>query len=166
MDRLKFLGENMDLWDSICDNIICPLGSVVGDTLETMGRGIDSVVSTVVIDGVCGGLDKVVDVVVENPKTSIAVVATAATGGVALLAAGPIAATVGGAGLLGTTSTGTVISTLSGAALTNASLAAIGGGSLAAGGAGIAGGTAVIAATGAATGAVVSGGAIAVTSET
>jgi len=100
-------------------------------------------------------IDSTADFVSENPIKTVAIVATTvATGGASLALAGPIAATAGGAGLLGATSTGTAISTLSGAALTNASLAALGGGSLAAGGTGMAGGSIVVAATGAGVGAV------------
>ncbi|CAD0260296.1 conserved membrane hypothetical protein [Pseudomonas veronii] len=116
--------------------------------------------------GVAGGLfGDAIDAICENPLTTIGVVAaTVATGGIAFVAAPAIATAVGGAGLLGAASTGTAISTLSGAALTNASLAALGGGAVAAGGGGIAAGTAVVAGTGALTGAAVSGGVAAATS--
>ena len=100
-------------------------------------------------------IEDVVDVVKDNPvKTTAVVATTVATGGLSLVAAPTIAATAGGAGLLGAASTGTAISSLSGAAATSASLAAFGGGAVAAGGAGVAGGTAVITAAGATTGAV------------
>ena len=106
-----------------------------------------------------------VDVVIENPgKTVAIVVATVATGGAAFAAAPVIAAAAGGAGLLGATSAGTAIASLSGAALTNASLAALGGGSIAAGGGGIAAGTSVIAGAGAFFGAGTSTGVVAATS--
>lgn len=103
-------------------------------------------------------LKKTVSYITNNPiKCTCIAVATVATGGAALTIAGPIAATIGGAGLLGTTATtGLSIGTLSGVALTNASLAAIGGGALTVGGGGIAAGTTIIGAVGAATGAVVS----------
>jgi hypothetical protein len=149
----------MGLWDSICDNIICPIGEAIGEGACAVGRSIDTVVNTVVIDGVCGTLDDVVDFVSENPgKAALVVGATVATGGLATVAAPAIAAAAGSAGLLGAASTGTAISTLSGAALTNASLAAIGGGAVAAGGGGVVAGTAIIGGTGAAAGAVVSAG--------
>lgn len=116
--------------------------------------------------GVAGGLlGDVVDAVSENPLKAIGVVAgTVAAGGAAFVAAPIIAGAAGAAGLLGAASTGTAISTLSGAALTNASLAALGGGAVAAGGGGMAVGTAVVAGTGALTGATVSGGVAAATS--
>lgn len=102
----------------------------------------------------------VVDTVKENPGTAVLVcVGTIATGGAAAVFAGPIAATIGSAGLLGATASGTAISTLSGVALTNASLAALGGGAIAAGGGGMAAGVTVVATTGAACGAAVSVGA-------
>lgn len=76
------------------------------------------------------------------------------TGGIGLVCAPVIAATAGGAGLLGAcATTGTAISTLSGVALTNASLAALGTGAISAGGFGIAGGTAVVATAAGAAGA-------------
>ena len=52
------------------------------------------------------------------------------TGG---LAAGPIACSLGSAGLLGLAGTGTAVGSLSGAALTSASLAAVGTGTVASG---------------------------------
>lgn len=144
----------MGIFDAICDYILEPVGDLIVVAVEGTGRCIDSAVNTVVIDGICGGLDTAIEVIAENPgKAVAAVVAIVGTGGLALAYAPVIAATLGGTGLLGAASTGTAISTLSGAALTNASLAALGGGSLAAGGAGIAGGTMVVAATGATTGA-------------
>lgn len=147
----------MSLWNSVCDNVICPIGSVIDRGVCAAGRGIDAVVTTVVIDGLCGGIDNAVDFVKENPgKTALIIGATVATGGLAATAAPAIAATVGSTGLLGAASTGTAISSLSGAALTNASLAAIGGGAIAANGGGMVVGTAVIAGTGAATGGAVS----------
>jgi hypothetical protein len=149
----------MSLWDSICDNVICPIGRAIDDGVCAVGRGIDTVVTTVVIDGVCGGIDNAVDFVKENPGKSAAIAAaTVVTGGLASVAAPAIAAGLGSAGVLGAASTGTAISTLSGAALTNASLAAVGGGALAAGGGGMAAGTAVIAGTGAVAGGAVSAG--------
>ncbi|AJQ92318.1 hypothetical protein [Gynuella sunshinyii] len=112
-----------------------------------------------------GVLFNIVDFVIENPgKTLVAVGATVATGGFAMVAAPVIAATAGGVGLLGAASTGTAISSLSGVALTNASLAAIGGGALATGGGGMAAGTAVITGVGSAVGAVASATAITATS--
>lgn len=152
----------MGLWDMFCDEVLCPLGSVISDAVEGTGSVIDKAVNVVVIDGVCGGIDKVVETVTEHPvETAIVAAAAVATGGVALAAAGPIAASAGAAGLLGSASTGTAISSLGGAALTNASLAALGGGAISAGGAGMAGGTTVIAAAGVITGGAVSGSAVA-----
>jgi hypothetical protein len=121
---------------------------------ETLGKVVDAGYS-------------LVDTVSENPLKSVAVVAVAVgTGGIALVYAPAIAATLGGAGLLGTTATGgTVIATLEGVALSNASLAALGGGALSVGGAGMAGGTAVVAGAGAAAGAGVSGTVAAVTNK-
>src|SRR5437867_176130 len=79
-------------------------------------------------------------------KITLVIGGAAVLGTVTFFAAPVIAASLGTAGLLGTTATtGTAISGLSGAALTNASLAALGGGALSAGGAGIAGGTVVVA---------------------
>ena len=101
-------------------------------------------------------ISSAIDVVVENPFKTIAVVGvTIGTGGLALAYAPAIAATIGGAGLLGTTAGGTVIAGLEGVALANASLAALGGEALATGGGGIALGTTVVASVGAATGTVV-----------
>ncbi len=103
-----------------------------------------------IVDATSDAIGSVVDIVAENPVKSIAIgVATVASGGAALAFAGPIAAAVGTAGLLGAASTGTAISTLSGAALANASLATLGGGALAVGGGGMAAGTTVVAAAGA-----------------
>lgn len=134
------------------------------DVVEGAGRAIDTAVNVVIIDGVCGTLDTVIDVVKENPgKVAAVMVATVATGGVAMAFAGPIAATLGSAGLLGTTSAGTAIASLSGAALSNASLAAIGGGALAAGGGGMAAGATAVAVSGAVTGVAVSSGVVALT---
>ena len=107
-----------------------------------------------------------IDFVKENPVKCVAIgVAGIATGGIAFAAAPAIAGTIGGLGLLGSASTGTAIGTLSGAALTNASLAAIGGGALATGGGGMAAGTAIVAATGTATGLGISSGIAAVIPE-
>lgn len=134
------------------------------DAVQGIGRAIDTTVNVVIIDGVCGALDAVIDTVKENPVKSVTAVAiTLASGGAALACAGPIAATLGGTGLLGAASTGASISGLTGAALTNASLAALGGGALSVGGGGMAAGTVVAGATGAATGAVVTAGVIAAT---
>lgn len=57
--------------------------------------------------GEVGGLiGTPINIIMENPgETALVVVATALTGGVALVAAGPIAAAAGGAGLLGATAT-------------------------------------------------------------
>lgn len=156
----------MGIFDALCEYVLEPVGNIIVDTVEGAGRCIDSVVTTVVIEGIGGGLDKVIDVVSENPGKTVAVVAaTVATGGVALAYAAPIAATLGSTGILGAAGTGAAIDTLSGIYLANASLAALGGGTLAAGGAGMAGGTMVVAAAGATTGAVVSGGIAAATSD-
>lgn len=115
-------------------------------------------------DTVCDKVGDGFDYVCENPvKCAAVLVAGVATGGAALTFAGPIAATAGAAGLLGSASTGTAISTLTGAALTNASLAALGGGAVAAGGGGIVAGTAVVAGAGAVTGAAAGVGAAKVT---
>ncbi|RLM52707.1 hypothetical protein DVK02_16120, partial [Halobellus sp. Atlit-31R] len=115
----------MGLWDSFCDNVLCPIGSAISSGVETAGRGIDAAVNTVVIDGVCGGLDKAIDLVKENPvETAVVVGATVATGGLALAAAGPIATAIGSTGVLGAASTGTAIASLHGAAATSASLVA------------------------------------------
>ncbi|MEY4592920.1 MAG: hypothetical protein RIR18_1815 [Pseudomonadota bacterium] len=155
----------MGLWDAICDNIICPVGEAIGEGVCSVGRGVDTVVSTVIIDGVCGGLDSAIDFVKENPGKSAAIVAaTVATGGLASVAAPTIAATIGATGVLGTASTGTVISTLSGAALESASLAALGGGALSASGGGILAGTAAITKAGAVAGAAMSTGVATTTS--
>jgi hypothetical protein len=110
-------------------------------------------------------LGNVIDYARENPiKCAVVATATLATGGLAYAFAAPIAATLGSAGLLGVSSTGTAIGSLSGAALEAASLAALGGGSVAAGGVGVAGGTAVVSATGVLAGGVASGGIAAATS--
>lgn len=152
----------MSFWDDVMwqvSKVMDPLG-------EKVFGGLQSTVDVVEKAGygAIDAVESVVDTVKENPgKTAIVVAVTAATGGAALVAAGPIAATLGGAGLLGAASTGTAITTLSGAALTNASLAALGGGAMVAGGTGIAGGTAVVTASGAIAGAAVSGGVVAAT---
>lgn len=160
------MGILWDIEDFLVGNIIKPVGDFVGKSADALGRGIDTVVTTVVIDGVAQGLDDAVDFVKENPGKAAAIVtATVVTGGVACVAAPAIATAAGGAGLLGTTAAGVAIDTLSGAALTNASLAAIGGGSIASGGGGIVAGTVAIAKTGAAIGAVASTGVAAVTQD-
>ena len=112
--------------------------------------------------GECSGLlGTPVAYAIENPGKTLAIAATAAvTGGVGLAAAGPLAASLGGAGLLGVASTGTTISTLSGVALTNASLASIGGGALAAGGGGMTAGASVIGGVSAVSGAAISAGVV------
>lgn len=154
----------MGLWDSFCDNVLCPIGSALSSGVETAGRSIDSAVNTVVIDGICGSLDKAVEMVKENPVETAAVVGvTVASGGLAFAVAGPIAATIGSTGLLGAASTGTAISGLSGAAATSASLAALGGGAVATGGGGMAAGAMVVSAGGAAAGAAASATTIAST---
>ena len=71
-----------------------------------------------------------------------------------LFAAPAFAASLGVAGMLGTTASGTTISTLSGAALAKASLAAIGGGALSVGGGGMALGSVIVVAAGSALGGV------------
>ncbi|ABR91940.1 Hypothetical protein mma_0981 [Janthinobacterium sp. Marseille] len=147
----------MGLWDAICDNVLCPVGDVIKDVVEGTGRGIDKAVNVVVIDGVCGSIDKVVEVVSENPgKTALVAGVAVVTGGAAFAFAGPIAATLGSAGVLGSASTGTAISALTGAALESASLAALGGGALAAGGSGMAAGATAVAVSGVAVGGVAS----------
>lgn len=128
------------------------LFSLVVETVEACGRAVDTVVQTVVIDGIGGTIDDVVDLAREHPVA--AGVAVIATGGVAYVVAAPLAATAGAAGLLGSSSTGTAIATLHGAALTNASLAKVGMGALATGGGGMATGTGIITGAGAALGAV------------
>lgn len=153
----------MGLFDAFCDHVLCPIGSLIKDTVEGTASVVDSAVNTVIIDGVCGGIDKVIEVVQEHPvESALVAVAAVGTGGAAFAAAGPIAAAVGSTGLLGTASTGATISALSGAALESASLAALGGGALSAGGGGMVVGTGIVAAGGVATGAAVSGGALAV----
>jgi len=150
---------------SFWDDVLSPLGSLMVDAVEGAGRVIDTAVNSVVIDSICGGIDTALDFAKENPgKAALVVAATAATGGAAFATAGPIAAAIGGTGVLGTAGSGAAISELTGIYLTNASLAALGGGTLAAGGAGMAGGTAVAATAGAAVGAAVSGSAVAFTS--
>lgn len=129
----------------------------IWDVFDSIGNALDSGLRTVlsagdtVVECVGDAAQAMEDTVKENPVAS-AVVAAAATGGVAFVAAPAIAAAAGSAGLLGAASTGTAISTLHGAALTNASLAALGGGAVAAGGGGMAVGSAVVAGTGAALG--------------
>lgn len=116
-------------------------------------------------DSIGDAFDSAIDFVSENPiKSLAAVVVTVGTGGIALAYAPVIAATIGGAGLLGTTAGGTVIATLNGAALANASLAALGGGAIAAGGGGMALGTTVVATASTVTGAAISTGAVVATS--
>lgn len=105
---------------------------------------------------ILGGLGDLIsdgfDAIVENPGTSLLMVAgTVATAGTAFVAAPLIGA---GASALGL---GVAGGTLSGAAASSAGLAALGGGSLAAGGAGMAGGTALVTAVGGAAGAAVTG---------
>jgi hypothetical protein len=124
----------------------------VVESVEACGRAVDSVVQTVVIDGIAGTIDDVMDLAHENPV--IAVVAVVATGGAACAFAAPLAAAAGGAGLLGASGTGTAMTTLKGVALSNAALAKIGFGTLAAGGTGVAGGTAIITGTGATVGTI------------
>jgi len=132
----------MFIWDLVCDAANAADEFLFGPEGEVSGL-----------------LGTPINAAIENPGKAAAIVAvTVATGGAALAYAGPIAATLGSTGILGTAGTGVAIDTLTGIYLTNASLAALGGGTLAAGGAGIAGGTMVITAAGAATGAVVSGG--------
>lgn len=139
----------MGLWDDFCDG--------VGDFICS---GIDSVGSTA-----CKGMDvigNVASAAIDNPVEAVAIAtATVATGGAAFAFAGPIAATIGGTGLLGAASTGTAIIDLVGAAKISASLAAVGGGAVAAGGGGMAAGTAAITTAGAATGAGLSASVIA-----
>ena len=86
---------------------------------------------------ILGGLGDLIsdgfDAIVENPGTSLLVVAgAAATAGTAFVAAPLIGATASALGM------GVAGGTLSGAAASSAGLAALGGGSLAAGGAGMA----------------------------
>jgi hypothetical protein len=111
-------------------------------------------VGEALFDGVVGAVSSAADYVAENPgKCAFVALTAVATGGTALAAAGPIAATLGTAGLLGNcATTGTAIATLGGAALESASLAAIGGGAIAAQGGGMAVGTAVVATAGSAIG--------------
>lgn len=130
-----------DIADDICDAI----------SIEDIADDICDVIGDAISDGF--------DYVRENPIKSLAIAATGvASGGLAYIAAGPIASTVGALGLLGSASTGAEIAALSGAALESASLAAFGGGAVAAGGGGMAAGTAVIGAGGAALGVGASGG--------
>jgi hypothetical protein len=105
---------------------------------------------------ILGGLGDLIsdgfDAIVENPGTSLLVVAgAAATAGTAFVAAPLIGATASALGM------GVAGGTLSGAAASSAGLAALGGGSLAAGGAGMAGGTAVVTAVGGVAGATAAG---------
>ena len=103
----------MSLWHSFCENVLVPVGGAIDTGVCAVGRGIDAVVTTVVIDGVGGGIDNAIDFVKENPKKSVAIaVATVATGGVAAVAAPTIAAGLGAAGVLGATSTGNCFSFL------------------------------------------------------
>lgn len=57
----------MGLWDFICEDILCPIGSAIDSGVCAVGRGVDSVVTNVVIDGACGAIDSAVDFVKENP---------------------------------------------------------------------------------------------------
>jgi len=107
---------------------------------------------------ILGGLGDLVmsgvNIVADNPVKALAITAaTLATGGVALACAPAIGAAVSAAGI------GVAGGTLTGAAASSAGLAALGGGSIAVGGAGMAGGTAVVAVTGAAVGGATSGAA-------
>lgn len=147
----------MSLWDSLCDNVLSPVGHSLDKSICSIGRGIDKAVNTVVIEGICGTLDDTIEYISENPIKSAAIVTTTVlTGGVAAATAPIIAGAVGSTGMLGLASTGTAINTLTGAALSNASLAALGGGALSAGGGGIALGTTVVTTTGGIMGGVAS----------
>lgn len=155
----------MGFFSFVIDKIVAPAVDKAFDAVEATGRGIDKAVNVVVIDGIAGTADKIIETAQENPgKAALIAGAAIVTGGAAAVAAPTIAAVVGATGVLGTTSTGTVISTLSGVALQNASLAALGGGAVAAGGGGMAAGTAAVAATGTTLGAAVSGVGVKVTS--
>ncbi len=122
------------LFEDVVCAVLDPIPDLLDSAANTFVRGVDH-------------LESGIEYARENPvKTTLGVAAVAATGGA--LAAGSLAAKLGGAGLLGTTATtGTTISTLSGAALKSASLAKLGGGALAAGGGGMATGTVTVAST-------------------
>lgn len=98
----------MGLWDRLKDNILEPVGNLIGDGLAATGRGIDAVVTTG-IDVIGGGVDMAVDFVKEHPiETAVTVGAALVTGGGSTL--GSIAArTLAGAtaGTLATTTTAT-----------------------------------------------------------
>ncbi|TPQ45459.1 hypothetical protein C2U71_12435 [Burkholderia ubonensis] len=77
----------MGLFDSLCDYVLCPIGSVIKDTVEGAAVIVDSAVNTVVIDGICGGVDNAVAAIKEDPgkaaATVLAVGITAASHAVA-----------------------------------------------------------------------------------
>ena len=56
----------MSLWHSFCENVLVPVGGAIDTGVCAVGRGIDAVVTTVVIDGVGGGIDNAIDFVKEN----------------------------------------------------------------------------------------------------
>jgi hypothetical protein len=64
----------MSFWDDICDDVLHPFGSLLVDAVEGAGRVIDSAVNSVVIDGICGGLDTALDFATENPGKAALVV--------------------------------------------------------------------------------------------
>jgi len=79
----------MGIFDALCDYVLCPIGSVINDTIEGAATVVDSVVNTVIIDGVCGGIDDAVEAIKENPGAVAATVLTVAvTAGVRAAAKG------------------------------------------------------------------------------
>lgn len=123
------------------------------DMFDSIARCADFIGEAVNFLGKAGAAvaEEATDVVIDNPGTSVAVVATGAlTGGVGLAYAPAVGALVSSAGF------GAAGGTLSGAAASNAGLAALGGGSLASGGFGMAGGTAVVTGVSSTTGAAAS----------
>ncbi len=56
----------MSLWDDICDNVIMPIGGIISDSVEFVGRSVDKVVETVIIDGVCGKIDSTIEQIRKN----------------------------------------------------------------------------------------------------
>ncbi|PRE93274.1 hypothetical protein C6Q02_01065 [Burkholderia multivorans] len=66
----------MGLFDALCDYVLCPIGSVVKDTVEGAAAIVDSTVNAVIIDGICGGIDSAIETIEENPGKAAATVLT------------------------------------------------------------------------------------------
>lgn len=117
----------MGFWDSLRDNILEPVGSLIGDGLMATGRGIDAVVTTG-IDVIGGGVDSAIDFVKEHPVESAVTVGAALLtgGGSALTSVAARTAAGVAAGSLAAATTTTSAATAA-KALTVAALATKGG---------------------------------------